>query len=140
MAKDSVEYFHAYQGSVTRYSINLLKEDNSYVMLHAFQGNPGFVFLLKEKTDTSAQEVTKIYANNIIEVYPNPVSDILTISCKNTVFSEILIIDSKGQQVKQIFIDSSAETAINVQDLAIGEYSIIIETKEGLYIVKIIKI
>lgn len=142
MAKDSVEYFHAYQGSVTRYSINLLKEDSAYVMLHAFQGNPGFVFLLKEKTDTSAQEVTKIYANNnsIIEVYPNPVSDILTISCKNTVFSEVLIIDSKGQQIKQIFVDSIAETAVNVQDLAIGEYSIIIETKEGLYIVKIIKI
>ena len=141
MAKDSVDYFHAYVGSVTRYSINLLKEDNAYVMLHAFQGYPGFVFLLKEITDTSTNEITKLYANsNDIEVYPNPVSDILTIDSKKTSFSEISIVDTKGQQVKQISFDSVTQTEINIQDLTSGRYYIKIKTEEYLYFVTIIKI
>lgn len=141
MSEDSVDYFHAYVGSVTRYSINLLKEDNAYVMLHAFQGYPEFVFLLKEITDTSTNEITKLYANsNDIEVYPNPVSDILTINSKRTFFSEISIVDSKGQQVNQISFDSVTRTDINVQDLTPGKYYIKVKTINYLYVITIIKI
>lgn len=129
--EDTDEYFHAYVGSVTRYSINMLKDGNGYVMLHAFQGNPGFVFLVKENTDTLTNRVPDLEYDTAVKIYPNPAGAYITIESNKTTFSEIIILNAVGNTISDITFGETRQKEISVEKLAPGRYFIKIRNNKN---------
>jgi hypothetical protein len=69
--------------------------------------------------------------NKNLELYPNPVENMLTISSDE--LGEISIFDIRGKLIKQINKESQIEL-INVSDLENGLYFLISETKSISFI------
>ncbi len=77
-------------------------------------------------------------ASDHIQLYPNPVTDILTIKSKNNLgIKSIAIINIIGQQVFQATVQNNEEQTFNVAHLASGIYAVHIETDQGLLIKKL---
>ena len=70
---------------------------------------------------------------NTISIYPNPTSDIITISAENLTISQINIYNQLGQQMP---IDPG--TSIDVSTFPKGLYIVEIETEDGTFREKIL--
>lgn len=74
---------------------------------------------------------------NAIKIYPNPSEALIHIkSNSNLAIQSVKIIDVNG---KTILTVNNSSTAINVKDLQLGFYTIVIETENGLVFKKFIK-
>jgi len=71
-------------------------------------------------------------------VYPNPVKDVLTINCKSYPLQQVLIIDITGKTVKDIKVDNSNLTSVNVSNLSAGVYLVKLVGNNATSIKKII--
>jgi len=80
------------------------------------------------------------FISDKLMVSPNPAKDVLNISSnENILFSNIVINDLNGREIKSIPVNSLASTQIDIADLASGMYLVNITTNEGTAIKKIIK-
>lgn len=122
--EDSVEYFHAYVGSTTKYSINLIRDGNSYVMLHMFSGYPGLVFLVKELTDTCTTNILNETEIADFNVYPNPISELLIIEGNEISFNSIIIYNNFGQVVYEAEFEDTFYKEVFTKNWANGTYHI----------------
>ncbi|AZA53716.1 T9SS type A sorting domain-containing protein [Chryseobacterium sp. G0201] len=77
---------------------------------------------------------TNMMTNNIIDIYPNPVSDLLNIK-SNVKIEKVEIFDISGKKIN-IVLNSNK---IDVKSIPSGSYIVIIETKEGKTTKKFIK-
>ena len=73
--------------------------------------------------------------NRYYKLYPNPVSDILTIE-NLTPHSDLELIDSSGKVVKQIKNIQTPKTQINIKNLAPGIYYLKINNQSSQKIIK----
>lgn len=73
-------------------------------------------------------------------VYPNPATDVLNISNSiNAEINAITITDINGRTVKQIAINGSVDSQINISELNAGVYFVNINSNEGSLTKKIVK-
>ncbi len=78
-----------------------------------------------------------------VKVYPNPVSDIITIKFEEVVESEItlMLLDSQGRVVKQDVVEATlSEKQINMQDVAAGIYYLRLTKGKLVNVYKVIKL
>jgi len=78
-----------------------------------------------------------------VKVYPNPVSDVITILFEEVVESEInlTLLDSQGRLVKKDVIEATvSEKQINMQDLAAGVYYLRLTKGKLVNVYKVIKL
>lgn len=79
-------------------------------------------------------------AENKFSVFPNPASNLISISnSENILVNEITITDLNGRVVKQSKYNNTSEIQINVSDLASGMYLMNITSDQGSATKKIIK-
>ena len=76
--------------------------------------------------------------NRPVEVYPNPVSDQLTINSESEI-TRVSIYNSSGICIRILTDVSVNKQPVNTKDLASGFYILRIETKTGMEIIKLIK-
>lgn len=70
--------------------------------------------------------------NDVINVYPNPASDFVTVAAENnSIIQTVHIIDATGRTVAVAQGNNSATLKINTEQLASGMYHLLIETKDG---------
>ena len=80
--------------------------------------------------------VHKLESNPVIEVYPNPAKDILTVSInitrsQNAVFSIIDITGKKVQTIDRQLTSGKNEISFEVHQLPAGVYALLIQTDNG---------
>jgi hypothetical protein len=73
----------------------------------------------------------------LMDIYPNPVQHTLTISSQHTMNS-IDVIDANGKMIKHLEIDSISYL-LNVSDLEVGSYRLVVKSASGLGIKSFIK-
>jgi hypothetical protein len=96
--------------------------------------------LSPEKINSSTTDDVKTETKNNVEVYPNPVSNELTVSALNELISEVIISDSTGKIVKkQSFVSQNAIEKINLSNLAQGLYFVKVISDKNTYVSKLIK-
>lgn len=79
-------------------------------------------------------------AENKFSVFPNPASNLISISnSENILVNEITITDLNGRVVKQSKYNNTSEIQINLSDLASGMYLMKINSDQGSATKKIIK-
>ena len=76
-----------------------------------------------------------------VSVYPNPATDVLTISIGNTADlpSAYSIYSSLGQVIAQKVVSSNGDLSINTSDLSSGIYFIRIEKETAVKTLKFVK-
>ncbi|WP_130733655.1 T9SS-dependent choice-of-anchor J family protein [Flavobacterium sp. J27] len=79
------------------------------------------------------------FLNNKFSIYPNPVSDIITVQSDKVVFNSISIADINGRIIRQITTHSVTHYNLNVSELLSGVYLLKINTSEGTFDQKLIK-
>lgn len=91
-------------------------------------------------TDTLTREID-VFVNSIqnvnqskkIQMYPNPTSNRLNLTCEETMMMKIIkVYNSLGQLVKMINPINSKQYSLSTEDLATGFYTIQIFTQEGV--------
>ena len=112
------------------------------VSLHVVSPAGGSVPAIGDTTKVDYINVTmpsgiqELNAGTDIELYPIPVSDILTVQA-SAIISEVILINSNGQKVMTQSVNDKALT-IDVKPYSKGIYLIDIETKEGHEVRKIV--
>jgi len=87
------------------------------------------------KNDTATLGVNNILIENLIQLFPNPVNNILTVSLPdNLAFLNLIIYNNLGQKITE---SNSKET--NLQHLSSGIYTVAVATSNGVFYKKIIK-
>lgn len=89
-------------------------------------------------TDTLLATNSAEMVTSTIEAYPNPATDVITISSKNNEINSVVMTDINGRTVKNVNV-TGTETQINISDLAAGVYTMKIISNEGIATKKIIK-
>ncbi|HLV51435.1 MAG TPA: T9SS type A sorting domain-containing protein, partial [Flavobacterium sp.] len=80
------------------------------------------------------------FISSKFNVFPNPLTDMLTISnAENRVIEELTVYDTNGKIVKSQKGKTANETQLNIEDLASGVYMLHIKTEEGVAVKKIVK-
>jgi len=107
-------------------------------------GNTSSSMLKVDNYMVSAVNNTALSVNDVIStkfnIYPNPASDIITISNKENIGVEkISIVDMNGRVVKTQSLTNQSEIQLNISDLRAGVYIFNISTKEGNASKKVIK-
>lgn len=73
-------------------------------------------------------------------LYPNPVTDYITINNSESIgIEKIIVTDIHGKKVKNFYFNNENEVQLNLKDLTGGTYLLQIESKQGIGIKKIIK-
>lgn len=75
---------------------------------------------------------------NILKVYPNPTSDLLTIEFNKANSSQFTILNTAGQLIESAEL-TVPHTKIDISGLAAGVYYVMIQGAENMYIRKIVK-
>ncbi len=79
---------------------------------------------------------TKIPTPSITSIYPNPVSNYVTIGINNTIVPvELVLLDAYNREIQK-FKTRSNELKIEGLDIQSGVYRIILKTEKGIYIQK----
>ena len=82
---------------------------------------------------------TEEFSQSRINVYPNPVKDILNIKSDIPNIESITITDLNGRTVKSINYNTVSEVNCNISDLNSGIYFLRIASTDGILDKKIIK-
>lgn len=102
------------------------------VILNDWKINNNFDFYYSEKDILSISEITE----EQLKIYPNPVSNILTIQSEIIPIDRVVIYSILGKKIKEIGIDFNN---IHTEDLSKGLYLISIYTEKGTTVKKLIK-
>src|SRR5690606_4251207 len=86
-------------------------------------------------TDSSTENFAKLGLN----VFPNPVSDIVNITSPEANIEAVTITDLNGRTVKSINFNKVAETTVDASDLASGIYLMHITANGTVATQKIVK-
>lgn len=78
----------------------------------------------------AATGIKEISNNNAINIYPNPVSNFVTISSKESI-SHVNIYDFQGRIVQEYDFNGTTDIKLNVSDLSNGIYSIVANSTNG---------
>jgi len=99
-----------------------------------------YVRLVRDVTSTGFNELN-LNDQNIINVYPCPATDFITVVIANTHtgISTIQIVNLLGEVVYSRSDEIIGNTQIDIQDLSPGIYFLAIENEEGAYAKKFIK-
>jgi hypothetical protein len=76
---------------------------------------------------------------NLISVFPNPVSDVVSISSNLNAMNSVSVIDINGRVIKNVEYNGVSNLEINISDLNSGVYFLNIATENGSATKKIIK-
>ncbi|WP_082171061.1 S8 family serine peptidase [Chryseobacterium sp. Hurlbut01] len=91
-------------------------------------GNQNFTLIANSQNLSTLSIDNIIKKEDQIQIYPNPVDDILNIKNNNNVEAQILILDSSGRLlIKEIVKDSK----VNVKALETGNYMLLYKDKEN---------
>ncbi len=83
---------------------------------------------------------TASFKNDLFSAYPNPVTDVVTVSNKdNTSFNTVSITDINGRIVKSINANNASELQVNISELNSGIYFMNIASENATAVKKIIK-
>lgn len=107
-------------------------------------GNTSTSTIKYDDYSVSAVNSTTLGVNDVIStkfnVYPNPASDIITITNNESIgIEKVSIIDINGRVVKIQSFANESEIQVNISDLKAGVYIFNVSTKEGTATKKIIK-
>ena len=73
-------------------------------------------------------------------VFPNPVTDVVTITNSESIgIEQIEIFDISGKTVKSLNFNNENEVQLNIADFASGMYLLHIKTNEGVAVKKVVK-
>jgi hypothetical protein len=100
-----------------------------------FQGQTGTYLFQIQITRTLTTAVGDILDNAEIQIFPNPVSNILMIAGPGAQVESCSIFDMSGRLIR----DQEKSTEINVSDLTAGSYFILVKTDKGVSRRKFIK-
>ena len=73
-----------------------------------------------------------------IEVYPNPVSELLWVDTKNIKLERIELTDLNGRTVKTIVAPREGKQSIDIKELGVGTYFVKVMTSEGVYVDRVV--
>ncbi|HLW41620.1 MAG TPA: T9SS type A sorting domain-containing protein [Flavobacterium sp.] len=80
------------------------------------------------------------FVSSKFNIFPNPVTDILTITnSENIGIEEIMIYDINGKKVKRQNFNTRNEVQLNIRDFTSGTYMLHIKTNEGVAVKKVVK-
>lgn len=103
---------------------------------------PNFVKLDNFKmsaVDAVPLSLNKLAADTF-SIFPNPVTDELTITNSQSIGIEQLeMFDSSGKSIKSLKFDNETTVQLNISDFASGIYYLQIKTKEGIAVEKVVK-
>lgn len=86
----------------------------------------GLTLIAKQLTTTNELDETLQ-----VQVYPNPTNDVVTINAPNTQLKNIMVYNVLGTNVGAYSIDGTAQTQINLNNLAPGIYTLRITDRSG---------
>ena len=100
-----------------------------------------------DKENDSVSKIVKVVSTGIhsestvnLQVYPNPVKEMVYIKADNELLKTVAIYDQKGNlQVKEVNIQNE-ELALPVTQLSNGLYLLYIETETGNLVRKLFKV
>lgn len=96
--------------------------------------------LVKASATDSLLGVQTAEIASSITVFPNPATDVITISnVGNTAITSLVVADVNGRIVKQLAADNIGNQAISIADLTKGVYFLTIKSSEGTTVEKLIK-
>ena len=101
-----------------------------------FQATYNGINCSQKFTVSASNEISKLDEFPNIEIYPNPATDYLSLETKGKGIIEIY--NTAGQLMKMIHTEEN-QTSIDISDLSIGVYSIIVKTQNGVSCNKCIK-
>lgn len=114
--------------------VNLLEGAYKFTA-NAGEYNNRFTLLFSERSLDTEQ-----FEDNSIGIYPNPATDLITISTLvNTGFEAVSIYDIRGRQVYSNNFDGIQETSINIATLEQGVYLVRVTTAAGTTTKQLIK-
>src|SRR5690554_5765931 len=91
-------------------------------------------------TNTAPTVSVKEFISDKFNVFPNPVTDIVTIiNRENIGVSEVNVYDVTGKKIKTKKYSNENNVQLNIADIATGTYLLHIQTKEGTAVKKIVK-
>src|SRR5690554_2099496 len=125
----------------TEYSYDLSGYEGEAVRV-AIQcvSNDSFIFVVDDfKVVTTDDSSTDNFAKLGLNVFPNPVSDIVNITSPEANIEMVTITDLNGRTVKSINFNNVAETTIDASDLASGIYLMNITANGTVATQKIVK-
>ncbi|KGL61907.1 T9SS type A sorting domain-containing protein [Polaribacter sp. Hel1_85] len=123
----------------TPININIPTAGKYFLRLHCGNGysTEGYKFKLSGSLTLG---IEGSYENNhLLKLYPNPVSDIITLDVEqgNSMESEVTIYNINGQLIRSKTLNQN-QTQINVADLAKGIYTLVLVSGERLGVKKFI--
>jgi hypothetical protein len=99
--------------------------------------NEPVLTVVKKATLTS---IDLIGEGGSVSVYPNPVTDVITISTKNKSLSSVSVFDFTGRLIAQVQVDNSQnEIVLDVNDFEKGVYLIKLESQNASETIKVMK-
>jgi hypothetical protein len=101
-----------------------------------FQATYNGINCAQKFTVSTSNEISKRDEILKIEIYPNPATDYLTL--ENMGKGIVEIYNTAGQLMKMIQTEGN-QTSIDISDLSIGVYSIIVKTQKGVSCSKCVK-
>jgi hypothetical protein len=101
-----------------------------------FQATYNGIICAQKFTVSTSNEISKRDEILKIEIYPNPATDYLTL--ENMGKGIVEIYNTAGQLMKMIQTEGN-QTSIDISDLSIGVYSIIVKTQKGVSCSKCVK-
>lgn len=134
-------YTEASSEEWTEYSYDLSGYDGQTIRV-AIQcvSNDSFIFVVDDfKVTTTDDSSTDNFAKLGLNVFPNPVSDIVNITSPEANIEAVTITDLNGRTVKSINFNNVAETTVDASDLASGIYLMNITANGTVATQKIVK-
>lgn len=128
-----MNFFH--QSYWKAYSIN---DKQIYLM-----SNLGDIIYSLDNVNYNSIDETILQANNTVEVYPNPASDVIKISIESPNTSRIKeakIYNNIGKIIYDELHNSESHIRINISELPEGLYHVLLTTSEGIHRSKFTKI
>jgi len=116
-------------------------------LIAVFYLNSGFSWSLLTPSDYCKTQFTladivsalvNLNANSDLDIYPNPVRDVLHLKTDLGV-KKITILDLLGKQLKSVVPENAIELSVPVSDLNSGAYLIRMETENGIKTAKFFK-
>ena len=88
--------------------------------------------------EESTTELRSLSTNTDFSVFPNPVSDLLTVSTIESI-NQVSVYNSSGQLVQQIKESNSGVLQFNLQNIESGIYVLKVETDSNTFVERIVK-
>ena len=114
-------------------------EDIYFAFRHNGSSGLGYVIIDNVVVTSSTSGSTDNFAKLGLNVFPNPVSDIVNITSPEANIEMVTITDLNGRTVKSINFNNVAETTIDASDLASGIYLMNITANGTVATQKIVK-